>query len=375
MKNKLIDERFRIKQKIGEGGQSIVYEGEDTVNQNRKIAIKIFREDFRPGRNNSARLNNEISALTQINSQFVIEIIASSNLIEDDSTQNPLYLVTELAKYGTLADHNYYKGEINLSLRLFRNICSGVQDIHNSGVIHRDLKPSNILLADTEKDVKVADFGICFIDLENDEKRATLIRDKVGPMHFAAPEQTSLPPTYEKPGDIFSLGRILYFMVTGEYEHTPGKDMVPISEILGFKKQHSIDGLVSSMCRFDPRNRLKSLEEVIERVDEVLGNNAQNSKKFILSKTQNRIMKFLGGPDDSEVSFDEILEYMSAFAGVSKESNRSSIEYALIGRMNPWPRFAENIESALVQLEEAELIRFRRGYYIAIEQKLNLTSD
>jgi serine/threonine protein kinase len=54
--------------------------------------------------------------------------------------------------------------------------------VHAAEIIHRDLKPSNVLLVEHEKDVRVGDFGLCYIDLEEDKERATAIREKVGPL-------------------------------------------------------------------------------------------------------------------------------------------------------------------------------------------------
>jgi eukaryotic-like serine/threonine-protein kinase len=159
---KIIGERFRVKKTLGQGGQGEVYLVEDTIENNSYKALKTLRKGILPQK--LQRMKTEVAALKSIDSRYVLRL-ESTNLdtYEQDSDEVP-YFVTELAKYDTLTKHNYYVGEIEISLKLFRGICEGVMAIHKAGIIHRDLKPSNILLMDNEKDVRIGDFGICYIN-------------------------------------------------------------------------------------------------------------------------------------------------------------------------------------------------------------------
>ena len=262
-----------------------------------------------------------------------------------------------------MRNHNYYNGEISLSLRLFRNLCEGVSDIHRSGIIHRDLKPSNILLVEDEKDLRIGDFGICYIDLEIDKNRTTKIREKVGPLFFAAPEQTSLPPTFTQKSDIYSLGRILYFLITGNYEFSPSEDYIPITVHLGIKEADPIDNLISNMISFDPKGRPGSLDEVIQIIDKLLGN--QEPKADLkLSKMQRRIMKYIESDKGFDAELEDILDYLSNFYDIKQDSGVSSIvsPFAIVGKMK-WTTFADRVEGSLDQLEKAGLLIFKRGSY------------
>lgn len=357
----VIDDRFKIVQKIGQGGQGEVFLVQDIINNNSEIALKALRKEFLPKA--VERMRKEIEALRSIQSKFVTPII-STNLNEDFNAkgQKP-YFVTELAKYGTLRNHNYYNGEISLSLRLFRNLCEGVSDIHRSGIIHRDLKPSNILLVEDEKDLRIGDFGICYIDLEIDKNRTTKIREKVGPLFFAAPEQTSLPPTFTQKSDIYSLGRILYFLITGNYEFSPSEDYIPITVHLGIKEADPIDNLISNMISFDPKGRPGSLDEVIQIIDKLLGN--QEPKADLkLSKMQRRIMKYIESDKGFDAELEDILDYLSNFYDIKQDSGVSSIvsPFAIVGKMK-WTTFADRVEGSLDQLEKAGLLIFKRGSY------------
>ena len=358
---KVIDDRFKIVKPSGKGGQGEVYLVHDMIENNAKRALKTLRRDFLP--KDLERMKSEVNALKGINSNFVMPII-STNLDGDlnDPNQVP-YFVTDYARYGTLRTHNYYNGEITLSLRLFRNLCEGILDIHKAGVIHRDLKPSNILLVENEKDVKVGDFGICYLDLEDDEKRATKIREKVGPIYFAAPEQTSLPPNFTKKSDIYSLGRILYFLITGVYEFTPADDYVPVTIQLGKKDSDPVDNLIGKMISFDPKARYDTAEEVIAQINKILGNK-QERPRLKLSKMQRRIMKFLESDKESEATIEDILDYLSNFYDIRQASDMSPVlsPFEAYGKLR-WSKFADMAENSLDQLEEEGLLNFRRGSY------------
>lgn len=355
----IINDRYRVKEAVGAGGQGEVFRVEDIVDNNKTKALKTLREEILP--QNLKRMKTEVRALQTVQSTGVITIL-DTNLDQYSLGQDiPPYFVTEYARFGTLKKHNYFNGEIDLSLRLFRRICEGVKAVHAAGVIHRDLKPSNILLFDNEKDIRIGDFGICYVDLEEDEERATRIREKVGPLYFSAPEQTSLPPSFTKKSDIYSLGRILHFMITGVYEYAPGEDYTPISIHLGMKSSHPVDGFIQKATSFDPKYRQADVDSVISNIDELLGKIDNDTPKFRMSKLQARIMKYIQSDLDHGADLEDILHYLKNFY---------QIDYQPMAFQNPliytgirWSEFANRVEIALEQLEEANLLEFRRGNY------------
>jgi len=155
----------------------------------------------------------------------------------------------EYAEYGNLREHNYFKGDIDLSIKLFCEVCEGVSAIHAAGYYHRDLKPSNILVCADQRDLKVGDFGLC-LPPDGSDRDKTPGRDNVGPIYFTAPEQTSNPPTVSAKSDIYSLGRILHWMISGKYKYRPGDPYEPVSVILGFSQQLEVDRLIERMVSF-----------------------------------------------------------------------------------------------------------------------------
>ncbi|KPK74918.1 MAG: hypothetical protein AMJ89_05220 [candidate division Zixibacteria bacterium SM23_73] len=359
-KGQLIDDRFKVVELIGKGGQGEVYLVEDVIENNLKRALKKLRTEFLP--KDLDRMKKEVLALKNIGSDRVIPITATNLDEYEHSSEQVPYFVMEFARYGTLNKHNYYKGEIELSLRLFRNICEGVSDIHEKGVIHRDLKPSNILLVENEKDLRVSDFGICYIDLEDDKKRATKIREKVGPMYFAAPEQTSLPPTFSKRSDIYSLGRLLHFLITGIYEFSPGDDYVPVTVQLGLKDAHPVDDLIKKMISFDPKGRPDDVRDVIREIDKLLGIKEEKSP-LRLTKLQKRILKYVESDRFSGARIEEILDYISNFYDIERGTEFTPPALRFLSGKMSWSQFAELVENSLEQLEEAGILTFKRGEY------------
>lgn len=291
----------------------------------------------------------------------------ATNLTSDPESTTPYY-VMPLAKHSTLKEHDYFTGEIGLSLRFFRPLCETMAAVHAAGILHRDLKPGNVLLVDSEKDLQVADFGLCYLELENDADRATKIREKVGPMFFAAPEQTSLPPHFSPRGDIYSLGRILHFMISGVYEILPASDYIPVSTGAESTGQLTLaDRLIQRMTAFDPKGHPETLAAVINEIDQFLGTTAQ-APSLKLTRVHHRIMKYLGSDFDVDVDLSEILEYMANFYDIEYEPKWID-QFQHFSMKIPWSRFAATIETALDQLVEAGLLRFRRGAYARVDKK------
>ncbi len=258
--DKLIRKKFGVIKELGHGGQGKVYLVK-TLLDNKEYALKLIdktsEESFK-------RFRKEVTSLKSIKSNYVIKII-SENITDKD---NENYYVMELARYGTLQDHNYYINDVETSLKLFKKICLGVKAAHDKGILHRDLKPKNILLVNDERDVKVSDFGLSY-ELDKTDEEITKIREKVGTNYFSSPEQTSLPPNPTKRSDIFSLGKILFYMITGN-KSADFDEKLSIDSFVNHKYSDKIDVLINKMSSFEPKNRYEDIDEVIKAIDKLL---------------------------------------------------------------------------------------------------------
>jgi serine/threonine protein kinase len=190
---------------LSEGGQSHVFLVARTDDPDgERYALKRLKNPKRLD-----RFNREIEACQRLEHPNVIRIIAH----EADPNGRP-FIVTEYCAGGALADRNPPLGPLPTVLQTFRQICAGVAYAHANGVVHRDLKPDNIYFREDGTPV-VGDFGLCFVD---DGGQLTNTEEVVGSRFYCAPELRDgrlSPGVPEKAADVYSLGKVLYWMLTG----------------------------------------------------------------------------------------------------------------------------------------------------------------
>jgi serine/threonine protein kinase len=187
------------------GGQGHVYRVQDTTG--RHVGCFVLKELLNPKR--SARFINEIKAITELPSHSHIIDVVDFGAYKD--SQKPTYVMPE-ADCSLEGYVHERKGSISVleCLELFQKIVSGVEHLHANGIIHRDIKPDNVLMFSGEP--KVSDFGLCLI---TDLPRVTPTEEAVGPRYYMAPELEDgryLKVDYS--ADIYSLGKVLYFLLS-----------------------------------------------------------------------------------------------------------------------------------------------------------------
>ena len=221
--NTLVDGRYRVLSRLGDGGMGIVYRAEHTY-LNKEFALKVMR----PTRDvvDRQRFDQEARLASRIRHRNVVEISDFGIL----PTGQP-YFVMELLRGETLGDA-IYQGRIKplLACLIGAQVASGLQAVHKQNVVHRDLKPDNIFLLDPDASVggddrqegesdppgqvnfvKIMDFGIA----KSIDNKLTGTGMTLGTPEYMSPEQA----TGEKldwRSDEYSLGCILYEMLTGE---------------------------------------------------------------------------------------------------------------------------------------------------------------
>jgi hypothetical protein len=145
-------------------------------------------------------------------------------------------------------------------LRLFAQICEALQYAHDEGITHRDIKPAN-LLVDHRGRVKIADFGLAKL-LRGDETLSaglTMTGMVMGTPHYMAPEQWEANVPVDHRADIYSLGVVLYELLTGK---RPVGTVAPPSKLLRIDSR--IDGIVSKAMESDPERRFQHVSEIHE---------------------------------------------------------------------------------------------------------------
>ncbi len=207
---------YRILQKIGEGGHGVVFMAEQSKPIRRRVAIKWVK----PGMDSKmilARFEAERQALAMMNHPSI------ANVIDANTTEaGQPYFVMELV-HGVPIDQFCDENEMELGgrLLLFQQICSAVHHAHRKGIIHRDIKPANVLVTVESGAplVKVIDFGIAkALHMPLTEKTMfTEYGQIIGTLEYMSPEQALMSQSgIDVRSDVYSLGVLLYLMITGE---------------------------------------------------------------------------------------------------------------------------------------------------------------
>ena len=202
----------------GSGGQARVFEAWKDGEASSILALKLIRT-ARPKKKERFRKEVEIHASLSSRHASNIMPIIDHNIQESAGGEIQGYIVMPLA-WKTLDEiSDTLVGRIELCLEVFRGVTVGIAEAHGEGAIHRDIKPKNVLFLDSSlKEPLVSDFGICFLRDTADEHRITDEGETVGARFFMAPEQEEGGPVdVSETADIYALGKLLHFMVTGRY--------------------------------------------------------------------------------------------------------------------------------------------------------------
>src|SRR5262245_8389715 len=203
----LADGRFVVQRRIGEGGQAAVYQVLDT-RLSVKRAIKILLPHAAEKKKLRARFIQEARAMASLDHPHIARVYDVNA-----DTKLP-YLVMELVTGGTLAEWSGRHGKMppRLAVSCVRQVAQGVVAAHAAGVIHRDIKPQNVLVT-SDGVCKLTDFGIARLDDADVKTRAGAA---MGTQGYMAPEQARDASTVDVRVDVFSLGMVLFSLVTNE---------------------------------------------------------------------------------------------------------------------------------------------------------------
>lgn len=269
-------------EKIGDGGQGVVYK---TKGQDGKVyAIKVVKVKSN-NKKKLQRIKQEILIIKQLdNAPNIIKIYDDniSDLDEQSSMTQEIWYVMDYAGYGSLQHNDFYLNDVELGLKLFLEILKGVDAAHKAHVIHRDLKPENILLYPTQRSASISDFGLGLLKDDNRE-RITDPDEVLGPKHFMPPEQHKNPSGANEKSDIYSLGKILYYILTGKGKVFREEIGDIASDFTGAKQYLPLvqEKLLNRMVATDPKNRFDSVGEIIEDVTTIIDVMSRNTQRFI----------------------------------------------------------------------------------------------
>lgn len=204
-------ERFRLMQKLGEGGMGQVFLARQTEPVERLVALKLIRSRVQSP-TNLARFEVERQALAQMNHPAIAQVFDAGTT----ASGQPWFAMEYVDGQRLDAYSRKQKLTLDERLELFTRICNGVQHAHQRGIVHRDLKPANILVRQVDGAAmpKIIDFGIATASVESGQA-SSASRDVVGTPQYMSPEQFSLDRQgIDNRSDVYSLGVILYELLT-----------------------------------------------------------------------------------------------------------------------------------------------------------------
>ena len=216
--------RYRLRQELGRGGMATVYLAEDERHR-REVAVKVLRADL-AAVVGPERFLNEIRVTASLDHPHIVP------LLDSGATDGLLWYVLPYIRGESLRARLAREKQLGVdeALRIARQVANALDFAHQRGVIHRDVKPENILLHEGE--AMLADFGIALAVQDAGGNRLTETGISLGSPHYMSPEQATGERQLDARSDIYSLGAVVYEMLTGEPPHTGASVQAVMAKLL-----------------------------------------------------------------------------------------------------------------------------------------------
>lgn len=252
----LVIDGYEVHELIGGGGMGEVYRAK-RLSDDRTVAIKIVAGRLTRDPEVTARFENEVSAMSQLDHPNVVRV-----LDQGSTTDGRHYLVSEYIDGCDLRRLlKAQRLEPARAFDIFAKVCAGIAHAHGRGIVHRDIKPANILVG-SDGTVKVADFGLAKTLVDTSHWYGfTQTRDTFGTPYYIAPEVTRQAGQADARSDVYALGVLLYEVLSGA---VPMGQFTPLSQRTGLSKR--LDNIVSDALADDPAARTPSVEMLAEDV-------------------------------------------------------------------------------------------------------------
>lgn len=292
----IVSQRYKIIETIGKGGMAIVYKAND-LKLGRDVTFKVLKSDYIEDEGFINRFSTEARAAAQLAHTNIV------NVYDVGNDGDIYYIVMEYIDGYTLKELIYKKAPLDnkTACDIAMQIAAGLENAHAHGVIHRDIKPENILLTNIggKLTAKVTDFGIAKANsMENTQG------DYMGSVHYFSPEQAKGDDVDQR-SDIYSLGIVLYEMVTGviPFEGQSALDLamkhikspIPDPRDVNPKVSQEIIEIIKKASAKEPKNRYQSAREMESALKNVM-----EGRNKPLNQTKKPIPKIEDYEEDDE---------------------------------------------------------------------------
>jgi serine/threonine protein kinase len=272
MRNEVISGRYRILERLGEGGMAVVYTARDEK-LGRVVAIKLLHQHFSDNQDIRQRFEHEARSISVLDHPNIVKVFDYSG---PDSQQ--LWIVTELLKGQNLSNfvRGFEGGRLHpiIAACIVREICRALEHAHSREIVHRDIKPENVMVLDAGPvSIKLMDFGIAK-NLHNNSLTQT--GTFMGSPSYMSPEQVRGRGVDHR-ADIYSLGVVLYEIVAGRLPFVGNTTHDVVLKIVEgqFAKPSSLipelprdlDKLICKAMNADPERRFQTSKALGREID------------------------------------------------------------------------------------------------------------
>ncbi|MFC1574752.1 protein kinase [Gemmatimonadota bacterium] len=269
LKSALAD-RYTIESELGQGGMATVYLAQD-LKHDRKVAVKVLKPEMAAVLG-AERFLGEIKVTANLQHPHILP------LHDSGETDGFLFYVMPFVEGETLRDKIDREKQLPVeeAVRIASDVGEALDHAHRNGVVHRDIKPANILLRDGRP--LIADFGIALALSAAGGGRLTETGLSLGTPHYMSPEQATADRDPDSRSDVYSLGCMLFEMLTGEPPFTGATAQAVVSKILTEEAPHpserrrslppNVEGAVLKATEKLPADRFGSMGEMKDALND-----------------------------------------------------------------------------------------------------------
>jgi serine/threonine protein kinase/Tfp pilus assembly protein PilF len=253
---------YKILEKIGEGGMGEVYKAEDTKLK-RTIALKFLPRTMTANAESRARFEQEAQVAAALNHPNIVTVY------EIGEHDEQVFMAMEYVDGQTLKEKiAFHPLPLTEVLEITEKICEGLGAAHKAGIIHRDIKPQNILV-DKNNHIKILDFGLAKL---KGVSPLTKEASTLGTVNYMSPEQAKGKEVDQRT-DIWSLGVVLYEMLTGELPFKGDYEQAVIYSILNEQPEkatevrkdtpHELESILGKILDKEPEDRYQHVDDLL----------------------------------------------------------------------------------------------------------------
>jgi len=317
-----VEARYEFHSCLASGGSATVWRATE-LGTGRAVAIKVVDKKLLQ----EAFLNMEVASLRRCAGHpNIMQLLAAYDVCGDAvCPDGEWHLVMELAEGGELFErlltHGAYTEKV--ASQLLRQVARGIYHLHSCGIVHRDIKPENVVLMskDADSPVKLIDFGAAVLLEENEQ---VIAGGKVGTWTYWAPEQVDEQRAYDQQVDMWSLGILLYIMLSGR--HPFERANIPSGQSTDNRQEDMLHNILHARYSFDSAQ----WSGISGRARQLVRQLMEPDPKKRLSAAELLTHPWVLGEDVPERPLPETVERLRAFKTASAAIHGSLLMAALL---------------------------------------------